>query len=197
VIDEAHKRFQRFMAGDESALHPDIRGAVFGIVVKTGTDANFESVFKFYRESSVADQKLMALSALGSTTNVAAIERLLEMTVTEKDIRPQDIIYVYRALSLNTVSRRPFWQFVKTNYDKLAERHRSSPQILMAIIKSSASTFASQKDADDIKAFFDARDHRNVARSVQQSLEKVQSNAAWLERAKNEVSAWLTKHVQS
>jgi hypothetical protein len=75
------------------------------------------------------------------------------------------------------------------------EIYKGSPSILSNIIKSACAQFASVEDAKRIEAFFAARDHRNVERAVQQSLERINSNAAWLERAKDEVSAWLKKHV--
>ncbi|RKP04556.1 peptidase family M1-domain-containing protein [Thamnocephalis sphaerospora] len=194
VIAEARARFAKFIDGDRTALHPDIRGSVFGILIKHGGSEDFDAVLKLYRESNIADQKLTALSALGCGHNAAIVESALSLSLSE-DVRAQDTIYLYRSMAGNTAARRALWGFVQTNYDQLAENYKGSPSILSNIIKSACAQFASDADAKQIESFFAAREHRNVERAVQQSLERVRANAAWLERAQDEVSAWLKKHV--
>ncbi|RKP07532.1 peptidase family M1-domain-containing protein [Thamnocephalis sphaerospora] len=197
VIEEARARFTKFITGNQAALHPDVRSPAFRIVVKYGGAEEFDAVLKQYRETKTADQKIAALSALAQTQDAALLDRLLNLSLSEEDVRPQDTIHLYRAVADNTMACRILWRFMQEKYDQLAGRYKAMPPMLGAAVKCACVRFSTRKDADEIEAFFAARDHRLVERAVQQSVERVRSNAAWLERAKDEVSAWLREHAAS
>jgi aminopeptidase 2 len=112
VVEESKKRFQQFLAGQEDAIHPNLRGAIFSIVLQHGGAAEFDNVLKLYRETTVADQKVVALAALGSTASDDLLKRALDVSLSE-DVRPQDIHYVLNAVASNPLGRVMAWEFVK------------------------------------------------------------------------------------
>jgi aminopeptidase 2 len=195
VIEEARKRFGQFMAGDQRALHPDIRGPVFDIVIKYGDTYEFDTVFKHYRNTKTADQKIAALSAIAYTRNTKLLRSLLELSLNPEEVRPQDIIHLYRVLAENTSGRRTVLEFVMQHYNQLAKHCEANPSILSTVVKCACMRFSTFQDADRIASFFAERDHHGIERVVEQSLERVRSNAAWLMRAQDEVANWLKQHV--
>lgn len=56
VIAEAQRRFALFVKGDEAAVHPNLRGAVFALVLRNGGATEFDHVLKLYRDTTTADQ---------------------------------------------------------------------------------------------------------------------------------------------
>ncbi len=55
-----------------------------------------------------------------------------------------------------------------------------------------ADVFATQEDYDDVEAFFKANPVPAAQRSLQQGLESIQVNKAWLQRDKEALSKFLT-----
>ena len=64
---EARARFDRFLSGDSSAIHPNLRGVVYSLVIRNGGRAEFDQVLGLYQKFTVPDQKLSALGALGAS----------------------------------------------------------------------------------------------------------------------------------
>ena len=58
--------------------------------------------------------------------------------------------------------------------------------------KNVTENFATQQDYDDVKKFFEVNPVPVAARSIQQGLESIQVNAAWLSRDKPNLSKFLS-----
>lgn len=52
--------------------------------------------------------------------------------------------------------------------------------------------FATQKDYEDVEAFFKAHPVAAAQRSIQQGLESIQVNQAWLKRDEQKLKAFLS-----
>lgn len=65
IVDEAKKRFQAYIAGDKSAIHPNLRSAVFRMAIKFGGRAEYDAVKNEWKTTSSIDGKEIALRALG------------------------------------------------------------------------------------------------------------------------------------
>lgn len=193
VIREARERFSRFVTTkDESAIHPNLRGTVYGLVIRNGGRAEYEQVLKLYMSQSVADQKLAALSALGLSSDPAILSDALRLTLQSEPVRPQDVMYVFRAVGANPFGRRLGWQFVKEHWSAFHARYfNGSIALLSRIISTSTDSFSAVSDADDVTAFFAKCDSTSIDRTIQQSVERIRLQAAWLKRNKEPVSKWL------
>lgn len=96
TVKEAFRRFNKFTKqNDESALHPNLRGATFEIVLSHGGGKDeFDAILKYYHDSKTADQKITVLTALGFAKHNDLIERALKFSISE-EVRNQDIIYSF------------------------------------------------------------------------------------------------------
>ena len=194
VVKEAQRRFKLFAAGDESAVHPNIRGSVYSIVLQNGGKDEYEAVLKIYREAKVVDQKLAALGALGSIKDASLLRRTLDMSMTDA-VRPQDIIYIIGPVASNQLGRAITWPWVKENWDILYQRYyKSSMSLLSRIVSSSVEDFGSQKWYEDVEGFFKDKEVSSINRAIQQSLEKIKAHTSWLDRDRNAVADWLKKN---
>ncbi|CAG8795835.1 15968_t:CDS:2, partial [Dentiscutata erythropus] len=192
VVKEAFRRFELFTKNnDKTALHPNIRGAVYEIVLCNGGGVNeFEAILKAYRETNTADQKLAALTGLGFAQQEDLIKRALDFSISE-EVKNQDIIYAFAGLQFNRKSRRALWKYVKENWELFHERYVKSLNLFGNIIKSSVGAFSSDADIKDIENFFSNKDTKEFSRPLQQSLENIRVNTAWLTRDKKDVEDWL------
>ena len=191
VIAEAQKRFKEFMNGTTEAIHPDLRGAVFSIVLQNGGVVEYEQVLKLFRETRTADQKLIALSALGSAKTEELLLRTLKFAQTE-EVPANDIIYVFGSVSANPVGKKLAWPFVKENWKTLHDRYYTgSMSLLSRVVSSTTESFSSQKWYDDFKQFFADKNLPNISRAIQQTLEKIDANSKWYARDAKAVDQWL------
>jgi aminopeptidase 2 len=198
VIDEARKRFAEFVAGNEDVLHPNLRGTVYSMVIREGGKEEYDSVLKLYQTLTVADQKLAALGALGSSRVPSVIENALELTKDDKVVRSQDVIYITRATGANPTARRATWDFVKTNWDFFYRRYGlgGGISLLGRVVSTATQEFSSEKDADAVEAFYKDKETSTFDRTLQQSLERIRMNASWLNANKQAVAQWLRTNVK-
>lgn len=103
TVAEAKKRFWKFVDGSNDALHPNMRGPVYGIVLLTAENEQeetkvWEAIQKIYLDEKLpTDQRMIALNALGGAKCPDLIKRYLEMSMDDKQVRGQDSIYVFRS----------------------------------------------------------------------------------------------------
>ncbi|CAG8636717.1 14611_t:CDS:2, partial [Dentiscutata heterogama] len=192
VIKEAFRRFELFTKNnDKSALHPNIRGAVYEIVLCNGGGVNeFDAILKAYREANTSDQKVIALTGLGFAQQEDLIKRALEFSISN-EVKNQDIIYAFQGLQFNRKSRKALWCFVKERWETFHDLYAKSLGLFGHIIKFSTDSFSSDADIKDIEDFFSNKNTKDFLRPLQQSLENIRVNAAWLARDKKDVEDWL------
>jgi aminopeptidase 2 len=196
IVLEAQQRFWKFVQeNDEKALHPNIRGAVYAIVLKFGGEKEYNAVERIYRETPIIDQKLAALGALGATENKMLIERALDYALSS-EVRLQDVTYIFSAVAANHKGRRLLWQFVQDHWRELHRRYSDSNFLLSRIVGISCDSFSSNEMARHIEQFFKDKITDQIRRSVAQSLEKVYNSARWFQRDRAMVSEWLAQHVE-
>ncbi|PJF20032.1 Peptidase M1, membrane alanine aminopeptidase domain-containing protein [Paramicrosporidium saccamoebae] len=198
VIEEARKRFADFVAGNEDVLHPNLRGTVYSMVIREGGKEEYDSVLRLYETLTVADQKLAALGALGSSRVSNVIEDALELTKNDKIVRSQDVIYITRTTGANPMARRATWEFVKSNWDFFYRRYGlgGGISLLGRIVSTAAQGFSSEKDAEAVEAFYKDKETSTFDRTLQQTLEGIRTNARWLDANKQAVAQWLRVNVK-
>ncbi|CAG8584941.1 6606_t:CDS:1, partial [Paraglomus occultum] len=70
-------------------------------------------------------------------------------------------------------------------------RYSKSMTLFGNIVRFGTQHFASEADIADIENFFKDKDTKDITRPLQQSIEKIRSNAAWLGRDAKDVKDWL------
>ncbi|KAI9142649.1 aminopeptidase [Paraphysoderma sedebokerense] len=197
VIEQAKTRFNAFISGDEQKLHPNIRGTVYAIVLKNSSNPkeDFDKIVKIYETTTNVDQKLAALSALGRVEDPELLKHVLKYAMDEDNVRPQDFIYPLGSVASNPKGRKLAWEFVKTNWEKLEERFVSTLSLLGRCVTSTTQDYATEEFAKEVESFFKDKNTKPIDRPLEQSLEKIRSQAAWLNRDRDAVAKWLKENV--
>lgn len=198
VIEEAKRRFADFVAGDSSRIHPNLRGVIYGIVLREGGVSEYEQVYKLYETLTVVDQKLAALGALGSTRSEECIAKALALCEDAEAVRPQDVIYITRATGANPTARRATWAYLQKNWDLFQKRYGNDGGIslLGRVVSTSTQEFSAEDDAKKVEAFFANKKTNTFDRTLKQSLERIRMNARWLNENCAPVSRWLLEHAR-
>lgn len=107
-------------------------------------------------------------------------------------MRSQDTVFVIISVALTHVGRELAWQFFKDNWSKIVERF--SGYLLTRLVKYLTENFASEKMSMEVEAFF--REHKSpgTERTVQQAVETIQLNTAWLKRDLAAIKKYLSSN---
>ncbi|KAJ6537805.1 leucyl aminopeptidase [Mycena capillaripes] len=204
TVAELQTRFANFMANKESSpLPPDLVPVVYTVAVRHGGRREYEQVWEIMTTTKSPAEEEHAALAIGAAENPVLRAETLDRLLKQKDSLLHSLL---NALSALPKSRRPTIQFFKDNYDALHTRLENS-----GFEHYSQQPFAlltTQKDYEDTAAFFavhvthwvlqigllngpQTKDTSKFTRSLQQTLETIQTNAKYVERCTPEISEWF------
>ncbi|EPQ29163.1 uncharacterized protein PFL1_03450 [Pseudozyma flocculosa PF-1] len=190
TLSEVKKRFGALMAnGDDSQIHPDLLRTVFAQAVKHGGEKEYETVLGVYRKPETPSHKIAAMFALCFTQDEALLKRTIEFPFSG-EVKEQDFMYFFSALSANPKGRRAMWESTKAKYDELSRRFAGNFS-LSRLIESSFNALSTNEDADDVERFFKGKDVSKFSMGLSQGLDAVRANARWVQRDAEDVKAWL------
>ncbi|KAF7133580.1 hypothetical protein CNMCM5793_004709 [Aspergillus hiratsukae] len=190
VVKAAQDMFQRFAAGDLSAIHPNIRGSVFSIVLKHGGEKEYNVVLDRFRTAPTSDEKTTALRCLGSAEDPALIQRTLDLASSD-EVKNQDIYMPLGGLRSSTAAIEARWNWMKTNWDALYKRLPPGLGMLGTVVQLCTSSFCTEEQLKDVRAFFETKDTKGYDRAVEQSSDAIRAKIQWLKRDRADVESWL------
>ncbi|KAF9180759.1 hypothetical protein BGZ51_009354 [Haplosporangium sp. Z 767] len=195
TIAEAKRRFAIFVSdpAQESILHPSIRQTAFEIVLTRGGEDEFRHILKYYKEAPKQDQQVLSLLALGFAQQPELIAEVHQLAISDA-VRPQDIHYVLAGLSANPKARLLTWHFVRDNWSLLEERYKSSMGLLGACVKYPLAQCAGVELVKEVSEFFAGKDTKNFQRALDQAIEGLNVNSAWVAREEQGLVEWLSAH---
>lgn len=157
VIKAAQDMFARFAAGDVSAIHPNIRGSVFTIVLKHGGVKEYEVVLDRFRHAPTSDEKTTALRCLGAADDPALIKRTLDLA-TGDEVKNQDIYMPLGGLRNHPAGIEARWTWLKENWDTIFQRLPPSLGMLGTVVQLTTVAFSTEAQLNEVKEFFGSKD---------------------------------------
>ncbi|KAJ5225337.1 hypothetical protein N7468_006562 [Penicillium chermesinum] len=193
VVKAAQDMFARFAAGDISAIHPNIRGSVFTIVLKNGGSKEYEVILDRFRNAPTSDEKTTALRCLGAAEDPELIKRTLDLA-TSGEVKNQDIYMPLGGLRNHTAGIQARWTWLKENWDEIYKRLPPSLGMLGTVVQLTTASFSTQAQLDEVDAFFKSKDTKGYDRAVSQSLDAIRAKVNWINRDREDVETWLNKN---
>ncbi|KAF2672497.1 hypothetical protein BT63DRAFT_369286 [Microthyrium microscopicum] len=191
VVDEAKKRFKAYMGGETSVIHPSLRTAVFRTAVKTGGQAEFDAIKKFYTETTAVDGKEIALSTLGRVQTPELAKAFLDFTFSPV-VAVQDRHTCGASLGGHSTGRTVLWDYIKTNWDsKVFPELSGNMVVLERFLRVALKHFSSFEVEKDIGQFFKDKDCRGFDRGLSVVRDTVISSAKYKERDEARIREWL------
>ncbi|XP_073968531.1 puromycin-sensitive aminopeptidase [Rhodnius prolixus] len=191
VIAEAKKRFKAHVSG-ECIIPADLRAAVYKAVLSVGDEDTYNTMIKLYRDESLQEEKDRIYRALGAIGDKKILAKVLDFAMSD-EVRSQDKVFVIISVAMTKVGRELAWEFLKTNWVELLNRYEGG-FLLARLVKHTMENFASDEMAREIEEFFANKDTSAAERSIQQSVESIRLNAAWLNRDRITIQQFLDKY---
>ncbi|XP_010049218.2 aminopeptidase M1 [Eucalyptus grandis] len=185
TLREASRRFHAFL-NDRSTplLSPDIRKAAYVAVMQTVNASNrsgFESLLRVYEETDLSQEKTRILESLASCPDPNIFLEVLGFILFSED-RSQDAVF---GLAVCWEGRETAWNWLKENWEYIAKTWGSGV-LIRRFVSSIVSPFASFEKAREVEDFFATRSQSSIARTLKQSIERVNINAHWVQSIQNE-----------
>ncbi|MFA6256934.1 MAG: M1 family metallopeptidase [Candidatus Paceibacterota bacterium] len=185
IIREARKKF------NSPNIPPDIRGAVYSVVATHGGVKEFNQFIAKYKKETLHEEKNRLGSALGDFKNENLLLQACEFAMSS-NVRPQDTVGILSSVGANSVGRDIWWNFMKKNWKTLVSRYGEGGLTLGRAMKAIGGS-AEPKHLADIRKFFKTHPAPGAKRSIEQVLERLEGNIAWLKRDGEIIAEFLNR----
>jgi aminopeptidase N len=191
TVDESLKRFDAFVAGDRSAIHPSLRRAIFGTAIRQRGESALKAIQQEYASTTSIDGKEICLGSLGRVQTPELAREVLSFAFSDK-VALQDKHSAPFALSANSKVRNEVWHFIRDNWDsKIHPTLSGNLVVLERFLRGGLNKFADDKIADEIAAFFKDKDTRGYDKGLEVIDDTIRSYAKYAKRDEAVVKEWL------
>ena len=181
VLSEAAERFGRFLE-DESSLRPDLRAA--RVQPDGGTGRTRRRLRRCGGLSGSSICRRRRFGCRGRSRSIRQpelMQRALEMSVDQEQIRVQDAPRILMGVGGNLRGLALTWEFMKSNWPEIERRYAGGGFAIMRLV-SITGGFTTAEAAQEVRSFFEEHPTPSATRVIQQSLERIELNRLWLER---------------
>lgn len=192
TIQEAKKRFELHVSG-ATLLAADLRSPVYRAVLSVGDTDTYETMLRLYREADLHEEKDRILRALGAIKDETLLAKVLNFAMSD-EVRAQDTVFAIMSVAMTYKGRVMAWDFFKENWKTLLDRYGGG-FLISRLVKFTTENFVTEERAKDVEEFFKDHPTPGTERTVQQSVESIRLNAAWLARDKDSIKEYLIAHV--
>ncbi|MBP9839464.1 MAG: ERAP1-like C-terminal domain-containing protein, partial [Candidatus Pacebacteria bacterium] len=187
TITFARDLFKAMQKGEQ--IHPDIRGAIYGIVATHSGMKEYKALIKKYKAETLHEEKNRIGSALGDFRDDKILCLSMHFALSN-EVRIQDTIGIFSGIGANPLGRNIWLKSLKQNWKMLVTRYGDGGMALGRMVKAIGGS-AEKKHLDDFKKFFATHDAPGAKRSVDQVIERLESNVAWLTRDGKAIEKFL------
>ncbi|KAF8526633.1 peptidase family M1-domain-containing protein [Hysterangium stoloniferum] len=189
VISKLKGWFDEFVAtGSDMHIPPDLIRSTYITGGRYGGKREWDALYKAYCQPINPTSQNAGLIALCRTKDPELIEKSLNLMLEE--LPTQDLYKVFFSVGLNVTAGRRMMEFFLANYDALCKRVDGTFQVSY-FLRGASALLNSEKDAQNLEAFFKDRDTSKISLILPQTLDTIRARAAWLERSRDDVSEWF------
>ena len=179
VIAEARKRFDAWK-GDNSLISGDVLATVISLVARNGDEATYDDFLALMKEhANNPEVENHFKYGLAKFPSKALVERTLAMALNPKMIRTQDAPSMVAGMMGHDVEGENVWDFVRANWDKMAELYSDSGLVRVATGVTALNT--PELEAEVIE-FFTGRTVKGGDKAIPQNLESLRVSVLFRER---------------
>ncbi|KAF5391327.1 hypothetical protein D9757_002062 [Collybiopsis confluens] len=189
VIDELKGRFAQYMKnGNDSVIPADLTKAIYRVAIKYGGRDEYNAVRAIYDKAPTPTARIAAMLAMCQSRDQALIDETFGLILTGS--RDQDIMYFVRGMSANDITKRQITKFFEKNYDELCKRFEST-FMMRYLVEGTYGGLSTQKDLDEMNAFFKDKDTSRYHMGLAQSLDSIRAKIAYIKHSSADLLDYL------
>lgn len=200
-LTEAKNKFTEWLASEDFNTvrpHPDLRSIIYNYgMANAGSEELWEKVYTMFVAEQDATEKLKLMASLTSIKNIDKLDKLIKIAATEQQIiKGQDYFTAMQAMAANRYGEDLVWNYVRENWDKLAERFGLNERNLGRMIPSITARFTTKTRLAEMEKFFEDNPNAGAGLAARgEALETVSYNIKWLENNEKAIEDWLDTNV--
>ncbi len=184
TIAQAQKLFK------SGNVEPDLRGVVYNLAAQNGGQKELQKFISMYKAAGQHHEEQDRIGrAIGNFEDKKILANVLKFIFSEY-VRRQDAAFIFNSVARTFYGRGLAWKFLKKNWKVIDQNYNVGGHLLEWFVAPFA-RFQTEADAKDYVQFFKTHHAPNVTRVIEQSLERILSNAAWIKRDKRNIEQWL------
>ena len=189
TLKEAWSKFSIYSENPD-AVHPDIRGVVFNLASKQGDAATYNTIWELHDRTTMEEEKMRLLMSLGNFEKLDLLSETLDRSLSDQ-VRYHDTILVVSSVASNRLGRDMAWEFVKNNWAEFDRRYSDGLFALSRLVNITA-RFTTDEKLEDVERFFKENPTPAADRAINQALETIRLNIAWLRQNRSDLSSFFT-----
>ena len=172
-------------------IQPDLKSTVYSLIAIDGTQNIFDTLWQLQKDNDLEEERVRILRSMTRFTDKSLLQKLLESSLTD-EIRYHNTIGIVVGIGNNPSGSELAWDFLKNNWDEFNRRYGEGGFSLMRLV-GTPSNFNTIEQLKDVESFY--KSHPTVAadRSINQTIENIKINIAWLNQNSEELGNWLNK----
>jgi puromycin-sensitive aminopeptidase len=191
ALAEVRPRVAKAVAGDKTALEPNLQDSAVYMAARAGDSALFDTLLeKMKGEPDPATQRRY-LSALASFENPVLAQRGQDLFFTDA-VKMQDVTIYLGALLGNRTGRDAWWSVVQKRWTDVLARTGGAPMLMRRLVEAMGS-LRNRQQLEEAKALLQAHPVTEAQQAMAQTLERLSQDVALSERAGPEVVAWVKR----
>ncbi|KAF4538520.1 Aminopeptidase mitochondrial precursor [Lasiodiplodia theobromae] len=193
VKKAAFDMFEKFKKGDKTAIHPNIRASVYGIVLTYGGAEEYDAVLNEYRTAKTSDERNTALRAIGRARSPELIQKTLALPLSD-EVKGQDIYLPLGGLRTHKDGIEALWKWMTEHWEELEKKLPPGLTMLGTVVSICTSSFTQKEHIQRIEDFFGKRSTKGFDQSLAQALDAIRAKSNWIARDSSDVEAFLKEH---
>ncbi|WP_242342468.1 M1 family metallopeptidase [Anaeromyxobacter terrae] len=189
VAQEATVRLDRWIAGDRGALEPNLHDPAVAMAARGGDLARLERFRGLFAKETDPAFRRRWLLALASFEEPALAARGVDLVFTD-EVPLQDVASFVAALLANRTARRPFWERLRADWEKLHARVKGAPMLLRRVVEAMGA-LVERRELEEAEAFLAAHPLDEARQAIAQTLERLRQDVALRERTQAAIGRWL------
>jgi aminopeptidase N len=187
VVSQARAALDRALSG-QTPLDPTLAQSVVLVAVEHGDAKLFDALAAAMARATSPEEQYRYLFALGDFRDPALIDRALPLVLTPQ-IRSQDAALYLGGFFENPAARDRAWSFLVAHWTEVAPKITISGGDVRIV--SAAGAFCDARSRDAIAAFFAAHPLPGAARTLEQTVDRINNCIALGETQTAVLAEWL------
>ncbi|KAJ3025366.1 UNVERIFIED_CONTAM: Aminopeptidase 2 mitochondrial [Siphonaria sp. JEL0065] len=213
VKAELRSRFDLFIAGDESALHPELRGIAFRSVLSNATPENAEALFAsiwgiYTNPANQANERNVALGSVGAINSFEHIDRILNTYIFDQDIiKSQDfhmpLSSIVQFSPSPAIVRPVLVEWFQTSFSKITAKFPDGRALGMVLslavggsigenVLAEVNAFIRGEGLSEDDAAIRVKEFEPAKRAIDQVLESVTTKTKFMGRERENLAAFFS-----
>jgi len=194
TISKAKEIFKEYCTSGK-IIDPNIKSTVYSLVAKAGDQEIFDKLWNLQKDSELEEERVRILRSMTCFTDKLLLQQLLEKSLSD-EIRYHNTIGIVVGIGNNPSGEELAWEFLKNNWIEFNRRYGDGGFSLMRLVGTPAN-FKSVEHLKDVESFYNSNPTPSANRSINQTIENIKINIAWMNKNSQDIGEWLNNRVKS